>query len=196
MLTDWQRERRSKVVPLQTWWSNSWSKYIPPYKLEKIMSSCMVLSWWWDNVGGKWVLRKPQWPATVPSSSRRCRWPKEAAHVCSPGAGNWGTGLPMMSLSIPDQQTGKNQKVEMSRCFCAHSANLFWLSSMFSWYLTVQSKQNDHGEETHRPHVRQGHHGHSTWVDDECQPRPYAHKHRAEKKDLVWIFNKTLQSEK
>lgn len=32
MLTDWQRERRSRVVPLQTWWSSSWSRYIPPCK--------------------------------------------------------------------------------------------------------------------------------------------------------------------
>lgn len=30
MQTDWQKDNRSRVVPLQTWWSSNWRRYIPP----------------------------------------------------------------------------------------------------------------------------------------------------------------------
>lgn len=53
---------------------------------------------------------------------------------------------------------------------------------MFGWYLTVQSQQNDHDEETHGPHLRHWHHGYSTWVDDECQTWTYMHAHEQSNK--------------
>lgn len=53
---------------------------------------------------------------------------------------------------------------------------------MFGWYLTVQSQQNDHDKETHGPHLRHGHHGYSTWVDDECQTWTYMHAHEQSNK--------------
>lgn len=96
-----------------------------------------------------------------------------------------------MSSNIPNQQTGRNQKVEVSVCFCVDSASLFLVSSSFSRYLTVQSKQNDHREEAHWPQLRHGHHGHSTWIDDERQPRPYVHKYTAQKKKgFAWYLLK------
>lgn len=144
MLTDWKRERRSKVVPLQTWWSNSCSKYIPPYKED------MNISHW--NMGAKSeksVLRKPPWPARVPASSRRCRWPTGAAHACSPYARNLGTGLPVMSLSIPYRQTGRKQEswresvLLSSLClFYPPGLAATWLSSPSK--MTMEKKHTDH----------------------------------------------------
>lgn len=94
-----------------------------------------------------------------------------------------------MSSNIPVRQTGRNQKGEVSLCFYVESASLFLASSSFSRYLTVQSKQNDHREEAHRPQVRHGHRGHGTWIDDECQPWPYVHKNTVQKKKKKDLFD-------